>query len=280
VRLLGRGPGRTHALCQENVCGIVTGRDHLVDAVGQRGLRLRASGYLTIEEVARKLCRPDSWVKGHILDGKLGATLSGRRWLIAPKDFEELLLINPPPPEPSQTVHNFLPERPAKKPSRPQRAQKAPVQARTSKRAQQSNKSPSSRRVGSMKKSKGKRPLLTQRIKDLDHDFDQLCTRLQTEMLKYKVAVKSGKKVGLPTSLLREWKATRAELLFLLAKARAKGLVLPADLSVNKMHTQRSDDWSPPKQPTSETPKVVGGIEGYYAGPGQPEKRHWFNEED
>ncbi len=74
-----------------------------------------SSGYLTIEEAAQKLGRPPSWVKGQICEGKLGATLAGGCWLISSEDLDKLLSSDSPTPQPNNTVHDFLPERPKRK---------------------------------------------------------------------------------------------------------------------------------------------------------------------
>jgi excisionase family DNA binding protein len=74
-----------------------------------------SSDYLTIEEAAQKLGRPPSWVKGQICEGKLGATLAGRNWLISPEALDKLLSSDPPPPQPNNTVHDSLPQRTARK---------------------------------------------------------------------------------------------------------------------------------------------------------------------
>jgi excisionase family DNA binding protein len=201
---------------------------------------VRDSGYLTIEETARKLGRPASWVKDQICEGKLGATLAGRQWLISPQDFDELLLNYALPREPAKIVHNFLPDRPKSKPHSTLNDQKASRSAQRSEASRRSRKSSSPAKERRPKKDKDWKPTLTQKIKELDREFDQLSSHLRSATLEYRAAIKSGKKVNPPNDLLRQWKTAKAELKRLIAKAHAKDLVLPTNLHIYTILAQEA----------------------------------------
>ena len=153
--------------------------------------------------------------------------------MISPQDIDELLLNNLAPRDPEKIVHNFLPDRTIGKPHTARNAQKASQPSRGSEASERSRKSSPSARNGRPRKDK--RPTLTQKIKELDGKFDQLSVRLRTATLEYRAAIKSGKKVKPPNDLLHQWKTTKAELRYLIAKADAKGLLLPTNLSIYKV---------------------------------------------
>ncbi len=239
---------------------------------------MRDSGYLTIEETAKKLGRPASWVKDRICDGKLGATLVGRRWLISPQDFDKLLLNNPPPREPSKIVHNLLPDRPARKPHTSQSDQNASRSTRKSMATSQSRSKSSSVKNSQFKKGKDDKPTLTRKIKELDQRFDKQTNRLRTAMLEYRAAMKSGKEVKPPNNLLHQWKTTKSELRYLIAKAEAEGLILPTSLSIFKVLASEAETVK--RKPAAKgdsvrtkTPVPIKGIDGYCAGPGRRDSR-------
>lgn len=246
---------------------------HLTHAAGG-DLRVSGSGYLTIEEVAQKLGKSPSWVKGQICEGKLGARLAGKRWLISPRDVDELLSSGTPSPEPNNIVHNFLPERPPKKSRGAPKRQKASSPTQRSEATERSKKpSPSGNKERS-KEGKGKKPTLTQRIRELDREFGRLSTHLKTAMLEYRAAVESGKKAKLPNNLLREWKTVGSELQHLIRKAHVKGLVLPASLSIYRIlgqnaHSIKLNTVTEGNLTHKKPPVTAKGIDGYYAGPGR-----------
>lgn len=233
---------------------------------------MKDSNYLTIEETAKKLGRPASWVKDQICEGKLGATLTGRQWLISRQDFDELLLNNPPPDTPRKVVHNFLPDRPKVKPQSTRKDRIASKSAQRSAPARRSKESSPPARERRSKKGRGRKPTLTQRIEELDRRFDRLSVQLESAMLDYRAAIRSGKKVDLPSDLLGQWKSAKAELKHLIAKAHAKGLSLPANLRIYKVLAQEAGF---AKQKTVAGGKVavtksstkIKGIDGYYSGP-------------
>jgi excisionase family DNA binding protein len=227
--------------------------------------------YLTIEETAGKLGRPATWVKEQICEGKLGATLAGRQWLIPSPEVHALMTDNSLPHQPSNVVHNFLPDRPAKKFYDSRNDERASRSNSRSEATERSRKPPPSSKNSRAKKRKGSRPTLIQKIKKLDRKFDQQCTELRTAMLEYRVAVESGKEVKPPRNLLRQWKSAKAELKFLVAKATSKGLVLPSDLHIYKVLAQEAETVKKSvvdTKPTRAKPATTAaGIDGYYGGP-------------
>ena len=233
------------------------------------------SGYLTIEETARKLSRPASWVKDQICEGNLGATLAGRQWLISPQDANELLRKNTPPPKPGKIVHNFLQDRPARESHSTQNEQNAGRPTRKNGATERSRKSShSAKNKQPVRTAKDKKPTLTQRIKDLDREFDRLSNGLKAAMLKYRAAIKSGKTVKPPNNLIHRWRTAKAELKYLIDKADAKGLVLPTDLSIYRILAQEANSVeqrgvSEGSVTRTKSPGTVKGIDGYYAGPGR-----------
>ena len=245
---------------------------------------MSGSGYLTLEEVAEKLGRPPSWVKARICEGKLGATLAGNRWLISPGSVVELLSDAPPAAQPSSTIHDFLPERRAGKPRGAPNHQKPSKPARVSEAAgrptKRSKKSSSFNKNDRSEKGRGKRTTLTQRIRELDQEFDRLSVRLKTALLKHREATGSGKKANPPDNLLRQWKTAKAELRYLVAKADAEGLVLPTDLTIHEVLAQ---EYSSINRSTvakdspnhAKPPATIKGIDGYGRGPGG-----WNSQED
>jgi excisionase family DNA binding protein len=227
--------------------------------------------YLTIEETASKLGRPASWVKERICEGKLGATLAGRQWLILSHEVDALMTDNSLPHQPSNVVHNFLPDRPSGKSSNSRNDEKASRPNSRSEVTERSRKPPPSAKNSRAKERKGSRPTLTQKIKELDRKFDQQSTELKTAMLEYRVAVKSGKKARPPRNLLRQWKSAKEELKYLVAKAASEGLVLPSDLHIYKVLAQEAKTVKESVVGTKLTrvkpATTVAGIGGYDGGP-------------
>jgi excisionase family DNA binding protein len=232
---------------------------------------MKNSDYLTIEETASKLGRPASWVKEQICEGKLGATLAGRQWLIPSPEVDALMSDNSLPHPPSNVVHNFLPDRPSRKSYNFRNDKKASRPNASSEATERSRKSPSPSKNSRAKKRKGSRPTLTQKIKDLDRKFDQQSTELKTAMFEYRVAVESGKKAKLPRNLLQQWKSAKAELKHLVGKASSKGLVLPSDLHIYTVLAQEAETVKKSAVGTKLTrakpATTVAGIGGYYGGP-------------
>jgi excisionase family DNA binding protein len=234
---------------------------------------VRDSDYLTIEETAKKLGRPASWVTDQICEGKLGATLAGRQWLISRQDFDQLMLNNPPSSEPEKIVHNFLPARSPKQPHGTRNNQKASRPAQRNKPSRQSGKSSPPVRER-RQKDKNWKPTLTQKIKELDREFHQLSVHLRSATLEYRAAIKSGKKVNPPSDLLRQWKTAKAELKRLIVKAQTKGLILPRSLYIYKVLAQeaasiKKTPVAKGKVATKKPTMTISGIEGYYGGPGR-----------
>jgi excisionase family DNA binding protein len=227
--------------------------------------------YLTIEETANKLGRPASWVKEQICEGKLGATLAGRQWLIPSPEVDALMTDNSLPHQPSNIVHNFLPDHPSRMSYNSRNDEKGSRSNARSEATERSRRPPSSAKNGRSKKRKGRRPTLTKKIKDLDRKFDQQSTELKTAMLEYRVAVESGKRAKLPRNLLHHWKSAKAELKYLVAKAASKGLVLPSDLHIYKVLAQEAEIVKKSAVGTKLTrakpATTVAGIGGYYGGP-------------
>lgn len=231
--------------------------------------------YLMIEEVARKLGRMPSWVKEQICEGKIDATLSGNRWLISPQTFETLQS-NSSTTGTSNTVHNFLPEKPPSKRNNASGRQssqrrKSPELSHQSQRSYKSHESAApSRKNGP--KGRGKHPTLTQRIRKLDQKFDRVTTKLKTAISDSKMSTRSGPKSKQADNLLREWKEVKSELQHLLYRAHTKGLVLPTDLNIHRILGQKSGPVNQrsvqeDRRIRTKPPVVVKGIDGYYAGP-------------
>jgi len=227
--------------------------------------------YLTIEETASKLGRPASWVKEQICEGKLGATLAGRQWLILSHEVDTLITDNSLPRQSTPVVHNFLPDRPSRKSYNSRNDERASRPNSRREVTERSRKPPPSAKNGRAKQRKGSRPTLTQKIKELDRRFDQQSTELKTAMLEYRVAVESGKKAKLPRNLLHQWKSAKAKLKYLVAKAASKGLVLPSDLHIYKVLAQEAETVKKsevgPKLTRAKPATTVAGIGGYYGGP-------------
>lgn len=236
---------------------------------------MRDSGYLTIEETAKKLGRPASWVKDQICEGKLGATLAGRRWLISSHDSDELLFNNPPAYElPEKIVHDLLPDRPAKGPHGTRNDEIASRPVRKSKASERSRKSLSPAKNSQPKRGEDWRPTLTQKIKDLDRKFARQSTLLKAAMLEYRAAIRAGKRAKPPRNLIDQWKTAKAELRHLLAKAEAKGLSLPTSLSIYKVLAQEAETAKRKTAAEGDAVRTKGpvtakGIDGYYGGSGR-----------
>src|SRR5918999_5753608 len=126
---------------------------------------MKNSDYLTIEETASKLGRPASWVKEQICEGKLGATLAGRQWLIPSPEVDALMSDNSLPHPPSNVVHNFLPDRPSRKSYNFRNDKKASRPNASSEATERSRKSPSPSKNSRAKKRKGSRRTLPRRSK-------------------------------------------------------------------------------------------------------------------
>ena len=238
---------------------------------------MKQSDYLTIEETARKLGRPTVWVKEQICQGKLDANLSGRQWLIPSYEVDRLTPDNLPPHQSGDMVHNFLPARPPGKANDSGGDKKRSGRVARHEAPERSRKSSSSSRKNQPNQPGSRKPTLTQRITVLDREFDRLSHKLKTAVLEYRAAVRSGRKVHPPNGLLQEWKTIKAELKSLVAKASYKGLVLPPNLTIYEVLAQESglieksrggDDLTTAKPPTR-----IGGIDGYYGGPGRTDSR-------
>lgn len=232
------------------------------------------SGYLTIEETAGKLGRSVSWVKEQICEGKLGATLSGRQWLITSQEFDELLRNNMPAHGTQKLVRNFLSDRPKRKTHGTQNDRNAPNSTWGREPIERSRKSLPSAGNRPPEKSTGPGPTLTQKIEELDREFEHQTARLKTAMLQYRAAAGTGKKVKPPSTLIHQWRTTKAELQYLIARAEAKGLILPAGLTIHRILAQETEtvkrntasvDGGAPKK----TATTMKGIEGYSAGSGR-----------
>ncbi len=235
---------------------------------------MRDSGYLTIEDTAKKLGRPVSWVKEQICEGKLGATLAGRRWLISPQDCNELLSNNPPAREPEKSVHNFLPDRPARSSRLAQNDEKTSRPARKGKASERSRKSLEATKKSRPGNGVARRPTLTQKIKDLDRKFARQSALLKSAMLEYRAAIRTGKQAKPPRGLIDQWKTARAELRHLVAKAEAKGLSLPTNLSIYKVLAQEAETVRQKIAAKGDAvrvkaPVTIKGIDGYYGGSGR-----------
>jgi hypothetical protein len=77
--------------------------------------------YITFEESARMLGKPNSYLKSLMSQGKLGAKLAEGRWWISVKDHEKLRRNLPHrnlQQEQGNVVHNFFTDRPSRKPPR------------------------------------------------------------------------------------------------------------------------------------------------------------------
>jgi hypothetical protein len=72
--------------------------------------------YFTLEDSARMLGKPNSFLKSLMSEGKLGANLAGGRWWISVKDHEELR--RNLPCEQGNVVHTFFSDTPSRKPPR------------------------------------------------------------------------------------------------------------------------------------------------------------------
>jgi hypothetical protein len=142
-------------------------------------------------------------VKEQICEGKLGATLAGRQWLILSHEVDALMTDNSLPHQSSNVVHNFLPDRPSKKSYNSRYDEKASRPNSRSEVTERSRKPPPSAQNSRAKKRKGSRPTLTQKIKELDRKFDQQSTELKMAMLEYRGAVESGKKAKPPRNLAK-----------------------------------------------------------------------------
>jgi hypothetical protein len=232
---------------------------------------MKRSDYLTIEETASKLGRPASWVKEQICEGKFGASLAGRQWLIPSHEVDKLLPDNPLSNQPSRIVHNFQPDRPSRKAYNARNGEKASRPNSRNEATKRSTKPPPSAKDSPAKKWKDGRPTLTQKIKELDRKFERQSTELKAAMLEYRVAVESGKKAKPPRNLLRQWKSAKAELKHLVGKASSKGLVLPSGMHIYKVLAQEAESAKKTavgaKVPRSKPATKAAGIGGYYGGP-------------
>lgn len=244
---------------------------------------MKGGGYLDIGETANKLNKPTRWVKDQICQGKLGGKLVERKWLISSQDVDELLLKHPPNLQVEDVVHNFLSNRPKKKPRQAPGDQTANGQVNGTISVEHLSKPPS--RIERMRSEKANRRhlTLTQKIQKLDGEFRELSIRLKAAMSAYQAAVESGKRMKPPTKLLHKWKAASTELQRLVAKAHSMGLTLPTNLHILRVLAQSAR--TTPQQTMiknhvvfSKNPEAIKGVDGY-AGRDMAGKRYWFAEE-
>ncbi len=230
-------------------------------------------GYLTIQETASKIGMPTSWVTEQICDGKLGATLAGRQWLISSRDVERLCLTIPAYQKPREVVHDFLPEPTKKKQPATRPKGKPPTPARNES-GRASKVSPSSSNNGRTETMRAQRPTLTQRIKELDREFDRLSATLRRALQVHKSAGGSDTRANPPDKSIRKWRTMKAELQKLISIAEAKGLDLPRNLSIyevlNREMKAIQQQTKSAKKTRPKKPIVpVKGIDGYFGGPGR-----------
>lgn len=232
-------------------------------------------GHLTIEETARRLGRPASWFKEQICEGRLGATLSGRKWLIPPQEYDRLLQANSPSRVSEQPVHDFLDQS-----ARPHTARKRSDVSSSIQRNGPNDRSRKSLPSGSRRPDKSNQAgsNLIRKIKEMDRNFERQTVRLRAAMLEYRAAEKTGKKRKPPRSLVQRWKEAKAELRYLIANAEAKGLALPPGLTITrilakeaetaKRKTASGTDVEPKRKASTS-----GGIGGYSAGTVRPREQ-------
>ncbi len=219
--------------------------------------------YLTLEESARMIGRPDSFLKALMSEGKLGAKLAGGRWWISVRDLEELR--QNLPLEPEKVVHNFLSD-PSERPQRNSTSQVASRRSDTRTGANKNEMISVNRRGAAVTAGTKKQ----RRIRDLEREISRMRPALERIIQKRQKLISQGRvpNTNKPSKeLLQKWRRLQDELDRLQGKPRW-------DRHIKRKSTSKKSE-NPSKKGRNS-----GGIKGYYAGPGGKEKRYWFNEED
>lgn len=220
--------------------------------------------YLTLEEAAKKVGKPVSWIKNCICRGELDGKLEGRKWLVS---VESLHKITPtsPPPKPETVIHNFLTPRPSRKAS----AEKSTVQdrpaietTRTSKPTKKIRVPVSGRKGGKAEPKPNSRQAIELRIDALDREIGWLGDLLRKEMIRHGQAGNGQEPEGYGKAakkLLRQWNIAREErrkLVAVLKNLDESGRVITSN--------------SLPNASNEETDRApIGGIPGYGYYPGR-----------
>jgi len=271
------GEERTWAL-PKNVCSTLLGVVPCSKS-GERDIQLGNDDYLTIQETASKIGMPTSWITEQICDGKLSATLSGRQWLISPRDVERLHL-TVSASQKQDVVHNPQTKRSKKQPATRGDSKPASPARKGSVVASKNLSSSKVRTEATFTQG----TTLTQRIKALDREFDLLSANLTRVMQAHEKSGgktggsntrNPGNKVARPKKLIHKWRTKKAELQRLVELAESKGLSLPRNLYIYEVLDRERRATERQSRPIARTrpkkPAVpVKGIEGYYAGPSGP----------
>ncbi len=172
--------------------------------------------YLMLEEAAKNVGKPVSWVKDRICRGELDGKLEGHKWLVSVESLHKIAPTSPPP-KPETMVHNFLTPRPSredpdeKKPT----VQDIPASeiTRVRKPMKKSNVPVSGRKGGKAEPEPNRRQSIELRIEALDRKIAWLGDLLRKEMIKHGSAGDAQGPEGYGKAakkLLRQWKIARA----------------------------------------------------------------------
>jgi hypothetical protein len=172
--------------------------------------------YLTLEEAAKNVGRPVSWVKNCICRGELDGKLEGRKWLVS---VESLHKITPtsPPPKPETEIHDFLTPRSSRKASAEKNMgqdRSALENTRTSNPTKKRSVPVSGRKGGKAEPKPNRRQATELRIEALDKKIAWLGNLLRKEMISHGQANNSQGPEGYGKTakkLLRQWKIAREE---------------------------------------------------------------------
>lgn len=222
--------------------------------------------YLTLEEAAKYVGRPVSWVKTCICRGELDGKLEGHKWLVS---VESLHKITPTsaPTNPEMVVHNSLTPRSSRQASAEKNAgQDSPAleTTRASKPTKKSRVPVPGRKGGKAEPEPNSRQDIELRIEALDRKITWLGNLLRKEMIRHEQAGNGRGSEGygkVAKKLLRQWKIAREE--------RRKLVMTLKNLDESGRVTISSPL---PNASNEEKDRVpIGGIPGYYAGRSETE---------
>jgi hypothetical protein len=219
--------------------------------------------YLTLEESARMLGKPNSFLKSLMSEGKLSARLAGGSWWISIRDLEEL---RENLQAEREIVHNYLSAK-SEKPHQPstfKRSSRGQPDKKT--RLSKDRVAP----VDGQNTAIAKESRKQRRIKELERRISEMKPALEKIFRKRQKMISQGRvpTINKPSlKLLRECRKLQNELDRLQGQPRWD------------KHLKRKSTSKKPEKPNKKG-RNVQGTRGYFAEPGQfGEKRYWFNEE-
>jgi hypothetical protein len=234
--------------------------------------------YLTLEDSARMLGRPNSFLKSLMSEGKLGAKLAGGRWWISVRDHEELR--RNLPREQGNVVRTFLSDTPSRKP--PQKPKRI---AGSNLRTVQTPTHASKDRGEELRQLDDRvRNLAAQIAAKLAYVVEGKAVWNKVRADSYKL--NKSRRAALPNgvvALLAELQKTKQRYILLREVKRYKG-VLRSSSEWDLWRAAKVKQVTPKKRAKkrvvapSRKPKRAIGVTGY-SGMNLSKKRYWFAEE-